>query len=333
MLDGARIGRDCNICDRCFIENDVVLGDRVTVKCGVSLYDGLVLEDGVFVGPDVSFSNDPRPRSGVHLDTLSPHPVRRGRRLGAGAILLPGVTIGRFAMVGAGSLVTRDVPDFALVYGSPAQVHGHVCRCGEHDPVPQRRHRLRLRPPLHARPHGAVVRPHDRERRRPRAPRCVRRPGRDYRGKRAAIDAAVARVLERGGSSSARRSRLRGRVRADHRRRPRRRLRQRDRGDRADAPGRRREPPATRSSCPPTPAPRRSPAFGRPARSRSSRTSTPRPSRSTPPAPSASPAPRRSSCFPSTSTAGVADMEGLGALARAAGSRSSRTAPRATARD
>jgi acetyltransferase-like isoleucine patch superfamily enzyme len=130
VLAGARIGRDCNICDRCFIENDVVLGDRVTVKCGVSLYDGLVLEDGVFVGPDVTFANDPRPRSGRHLDRYPRTLVREGASLGAGAILLPGITVGRFAMVGAGSLVTRDVPNFALVYGGPAQVHGHVCRCG-----------------------------------------------------------------------------------------------------------------------------------------------------------------------------------------------------------
>ena len=129
ILAGARIGSDCNICDRCFIENDVVLGDRVTIKCGVSLYDGLVLEDGVFVGPDVTFSNDPRPRSGRHLEHYPRTLVREGASLGAGAILLPGITVGRFAMVGAGSLVTRDVPDFALVYGSPAQVHGHVCRC------------------------------------------------------------------------------------------------------------------------------------------------------------------------------------------------------------
>ncbi len=131
ILPGARIGRDCNICDRCFIENDVVLGDRVTVKCGVSLYDGLVLEDGVFVGPDVSFSNDPRPRSGRHLERYPTTRVREGASLGAGAVLLPGVTVGRFAMIGAGALVTRDVPDFALAYGSPAQVHGHVCRCGQ----------------------------------------------------------------------------------------------------------------------------------------------------------------------------------------------------------
>ncbi len=131
ILAGARIGRDCNICDRCFIENDVVLGDRVTVKCGVALYDALTLENDVFVGPGVVFANDPRPRSGQHLEKYPPTRVREGASLGAGAILLPGVTVGRFAMVGAGSLVTRDVPDFALVYGSPAQVHGHVCRCGK----------------------------------------------------------------------------------------------------------------------------------------------------------------------------------------------------------
>jgi acetyltransferase-like isoleucine patch superfamily enzyme len=131
VLAGATIGRDCNICDRCFIENDVVVGDRVTVKCGVSLYDGVVLEDDVFVGPDVSFSNDPRPRSGRRPETHPRTIVRAGASLGAGVVLLPGVTVGRAAMVGAGSLVTRDGPDFALVYGSPARVHGHVCRCGE----------------------------------------------------------------------------------------------------------------------------------------------------------------------------------------------------------
>jgi acetyltransferase-like isoleucine patch superfamily enzyme len=131
ILEGATIGRDCNICDRCFIENDVVVGDRVTVKCGVSLYDGVRLEDEVFVGPDVSFSNDPRPRSGVHPASVPRTTVREGASLGTGAILLPGVTVGRFAMVGAGSLVTRDVPDFALAYGTPARRHGFVCRCGE----------------------------------------------------------------------------------------------------------------------------------------------------------------------------------------------------------
>lgn len=131
VLEGAVIGQDCNICDRCFIEGDVVIGDRVTVKCGVSLYNGLRLEDGVFVGPDVSFANDPRPRSGV---PLSPHPatvIRMGASLGASSVILPGRTVGRFAMVGAGSVVTRDVPDFALVYGNPARREGFVCRCGQ----------------------------------------------------------------------------------------------------------------------------------------------------------------------------------------------------------
>ena len=131
VLPGATIGRDCNICDRCFVENDVVIGDRVTVKCGVSLYDGIALEDDVFVGPGVFFSNDPRPRSGRRRDAYPRTLVRTGASLGAAAVLLPGITVGRWAMVGAGSLVTRDVPDFALSYGSPARVHGHVCRCGK----------------------------------------------------------------------------------------------------------------------------------------------------------------------------------------------------------
>jgi acetyltransferase-like isoleucine patch superfamily enzyme len=130
ILAGARVGRDCNICDRCFVENDVVLGDRVTVKCGVSLYDGLAVENDAFVGPDVVFANDPRPRSGKRLAAYPRTRIREGASLGAGSIVLPGVTVGRFAMVGAGALLTRDVPDFALVYGNPARVHGHVCRCG-----------------------------------------------------------------------------------------------------------------------------------------------------------------------------------------------------------
>ena len=129
VLAGARIGRDCNICDRCFLENDVVLGDRVTVKCGVSLYDGIDIEDDVFVGPDVSFSNDSRPRSRVPRGPAARTRLRQGASIGAAAVILPGVTIGRWAMVGAASLVTRDVADHALAYGSPARHHGFVCRC------------------------------------------------------------------------------------------------------------------------------------------------------------------------------------------------------------
>ena len=129
ILAGASIGRDCNICDRCFVENDVVIGDRVTVKCGVSVWDGTRLEDDVFVGPDVTFSNDLRPRSGVRLESHPATVVREGASLGSGAVLLPGVTIGRWALVGAGAVVTRDVDDHTLVYGNPARTRGYVCRC------------------------------------------------------------------------------------------------------------------------------------------------------------------------------------------------------------
>ncbi|HEY6147701.1 MAG TPA: acyltransferase, partial [Thermoanaerobaculia bacterium] len=101
----------------------------VTIKCGVSLWDGVRLENDVFVGPDVVFSNDPRPRSGVHLERYPATVVREGASLGAGAVLLPGVAIGRWALVGAGAVVTEDVPDFALVYGNPARPRGFVCRC------------------------------------------------------------------------------------------------------------------------------------------------------------------------------------------------------------
>lgn len=122
VLAGARIGRDCNINAHCFIENDVVLGDNVTVKCGNYLWDGLRLEDNVFVGPNATFTNDKFPRSKVYPDSFPVTTVRRGASIGAGAIILPGITIGEGALVAAGALVTRDVPAHALVVGSPARV-------------------------------------------------------------------------------------------------------------------------------------------------------------------------------------------------------------------
>lgn len=124
----AVIGSDCNICDRVFIENKVRIGDRVTIKCGVSLWDGVTVEDDVFIGPGAAFTNDLRPRSRVPF-TLLPTVVRVGASVGANATLLPGITIGRYAMVAAGTVVTKDVPDFALVIGNPARVRGWVCRC------------------------------------------------------------------------------------------------------------------------------------------------------------------------------------------------------------
>lgn len=122
ILPGAVIGRDGNICSHCFIENKVVVGDRVTVKCGVQLWDGVTLEDDVFVGPNVTFTNDPQPRSRNAAATLLPTLVKKGASIGANATILPGLTIGEGAMVGAGAVVTKDVPPRTLVVGNPARI-------------------------------------------------------------------------------------------------------------------------------------------------------------------------------------------------------------------
>jgi UDP-2-acetamido-3-amino-2,3-dideoxy-glucuronate N-acetyltransferase len=122
ILPGARIGRDCNICAHCLIENDVVVGDRVTIKSGVQLWDGIRLEDDVFVGPNATFTNDLFPRSKKHPDSFSNTIVRKNASIGANATLLPGVVIGRHAMVGAGAVVVGDVPEGAIVVGNPARI-------------------------------------------------------------------------------------------------------------------------------------------------------------------------------------------------------------------
>ena len=126
VLPGARIGADCNLCDGVFVENDVVFGDRVTVKCGVQLWDGVTLEDDVFVGPNATFTNDPRPRSRQRPERFSRTVVRRGASIGANATILPGLEIGQQAMVGAGAVVTRSVPPFAVAVGNPARIVGYV---------------------------------------------------------------------------------------------------------------------------------------------------------------------------------------------------------------
>jgi len=126
VLPGAQIGAECNICDHVFVENDVVVGDRVTVKCGVQLWDGLQLEDDVFVGPNVTFTNDRFPRSKVYPDAFERTLVRAGASIGGGAVILPGLVIGERAMVGAGAVVTRDVPAGAIVVGNPARVVGYA---------------------------------------------------------------------------------------------------------------------------------------------------------------------------------------------------------------
>jgi UDP-2-acetamido-3-amino-2,3-dideoxy-glucuronate N-acetyltransferase len=126
VLAGARIGTDCNICDGVFVEGGAVVGDRVTVKCGVQLWTGIELEDDVFVGPNATFTNDPLPRSRQWLGEYPRTVVRAGASVGANATILPGIEIGRGAMVGAGAVVTRSVPAHAIVAGNPARIQGYA---------------------------------------------------------------------------------------------------------------------------------------------------------------------------------------------------------------
>ena len=120
VLPHAVIGSNCNICSHCFIENQVTIGNNVTVKNGVYLYDGLTVEDDVFIGPNATFTNDKYPKSKNYSNGLLKTHIKKGASIGGGAVILPGITIGEYAMVGAGSVVTRDVADNATVYGVPA---------------------------------------------------------------------------------------------------------------------------------------------------------------------------------------------------------------------
>ena len=135
ILPGAVIGRDCNIGANCFIENDVRIGDGVTIKNGVQVWDRMVIEDGVFVGPNATFTNDlmPRSRHGAagKEPKLLPTVIEQGATISANATIVCGITVGRYAMIGAGSVVTGDVPEFSLVYGNPARVKGRVDENGD----------------------------------------------------------------------------------------------------------------------------------------------------------------------------------------------------------
>jgi len=126
VLANAQIGRDCNICSHTLIENDVIIGDRVTVKSGVQLWDGLRVGNDVFIGPNASFANDIFPRSKKTPETFLQTVIEVGASIGAGATILPGVTIGSNAMVAAGAVVTRSVPPNAIVVGNPAKIVGYV---------------------------------------------------------------------------------------------------------------------------------------------------------------------------------------------------------------
>lgn len=126
VLAGAKLGDQCNICAHVFIENDVVIGDRVTVKSGVQLWDGIQIADDVFIGPNATFTNDRYPRSKFHPAEYSKTVIERGASIGAGAVILPGLTIGQYAMIGAGATVTRSVPPRAIVVGNPARIVGYT---------------------------------------------------------------------------------------------------------------------------------------------------------------------------------------------------------------
>jgi len=121
ILPNAKIGEDCNICSHCLVENNAIIGNGCTIKCGVQIWDGIELEDDVFVGANVSFTNDKYPHSRSEEWTLLKTKMCKGATIGAGSTILPGLTIGAGAMIGAGSVVTKDVPAGELWVGNPAR--------------------------------------------------------------------------------------------------------------------------------------------------------------------------------------------------------------------
>ncbi len=136
ILPGARIGSDCNICDHAFIESGVTIGSGVTVKNGVAIWSGVTIEDDVFLGPNCVFTNDPNPRAHIKKPSsaLVPTRVRTGATIGANATIVCGTSIGEHAFIGAGAVVLRSVPDFALMVGNPVRQIGWICICGERLP-------------------------------------------------------------------------------------------------------------------------------------------------------------------------------------------------------
>lgn len=158
VLPEAVIGKDCNIGEGCYIENHVTIGNGVTIKNNCAIWDNTTLEDDVFIGPAVVFTNDVRPRARVKKspDDLSAIIIKKGVTIGANATLLPGIVIHEHAFVGAGSVVTRDVPAHHAVYGNPARFKGFVCRCAE--PIPPGKSDFQCRCGLHYTIRGKTLR-------------------------------------------------------------------------------------------------------------------------------------------------------------------------------
>lgn len=131
ILKNVSIGEDCNICDYSFIESGVTIGNRVTVKNGIAIWEGLIIEDDVFLGPNCVFTNDMFPRSKVYHNEFFKTLLKKGASIGANATILCGIELGRYCLVGAGSVVTKSIPDFALVTGNPARIKYWVSKTGE----------------------------------------------------------------------------------------------------------------------------------------------------------------------------------------------------------
>lgn len=131
VLKEAVIGKNCNLNYNVFVENDVIIGDNVTIKSGVQLWDGIRIEDNAFISPNVTFTNDFKPRSKQYPNEFLKTLVKEGASIGANATLIGGITIGKYSMIGAGSVVTKNIPDYTLWYGNPAVYKANICKCGQ----------------------------------------------------------------------------------------------------------------------------------------------------------------------------------------------------------
>ncbi len=131
VLKDATIGKNCNISSHCFIENSVTIGESVTIKSGVQIWDGITIEDSVFIGPNTTFTNDLMPRSKLYEKEFLKTLIKKGATIGANSTIICGVTIGEYAMIGAGSVVTKNVKNNELWYGNPAKFQSYICNCGD----------------------------------------------------------------------------------------------------------------------------------------------------------------------------------------------------------